>query len=57
MWDLLLKGRFGQYDNWCKFLLEKHNKPISKDTWLLLLEFSSQVVYCYCYFVAIYVIR
>jgi hypothetical protein len=35
VWELLLKGRSGHYENWVAFLQEKHNKPISKDTWFV----------------------
>ena len=30
VWELLLKGRSGHYENWVKFLNAEHNKPISK---------------------------
>ena len=43
VWDLLLKGRTDHYDNWLTFLNAEHNKPISKDTWVLFLEFTKQI--------------
>jgi len=40
LWEMTLKDKFVLYDTWIKFLKEEHKKPISRDTWQLLFEFS-----------------
>ncbi|KAI8978014.1 Cullin binding-domain-containing protein [Pilobolus umbonatus] len=42
LWRLLLEDRFGLLEDWIKFLEDKHRKAISRDTWLLFLEFTRQ---------------
>ncbi|VUZ43960.1 unnamed protein product [Hymenolepis diminuta] len=41
--DLLLRGRFVHLDLWFKFLREKNQAAISKDTWDLLLAFARTI--------------
>jgi DCN1-like protein 1/2 len=45
LWEMLFKEspfKFHFFDAWMLFLDKEHNKPISKDTWVLLLEFARQ---------------
>ncbi|XP_024370030.1 uncharacterized protein [Physcomitrium patens] len=45
MWQLLFAERvWPLVDPWCQFLQAKHNKAISKDTWVQLLDFSRTIV-------------
>ncbi|CAK0786318.1 hypothetical protein CVIRNUC_009531 [Coccomyxa viridis] len=44
MWRLLLSAHsWPLLESWCHFLEEKHNKAISKDTWVQLLDFVRAV--------------
>jgi len=40
MWKTVLTGRFKLLEEWVKFVKENHGRPINKDTWGLLYEFS-----------------
>lgn len=42
-WRMILTDRFKYLDIWIQFLLEHHKRNIPKDTWNLLLEFSTVV--------------
>jgi len=40
LWELTLKDKFAHYDKWLQFVKEEYKKPISRDSWCLLYEFS-----------------
>uniref|UniRef100_A0A5S6QXN9 Defective in cullin neddylation protein n=1 Tax=Trichuris muris TaxID=70415 RepID=A0A5S6QXN9_TRIMR len=42
-WRLILSGRFFHLDNWCNFLQSTRRKPITRDTWNLVLDFSKVI--------------
>ncbi|KFD51486.1 hypothetical protein M514_07699 [Trichuris suis] len=42
-WRLILAGRFYHLDNWCNFLQSARRKPITRDTWNLVLDFSKVI--------------
>ena len=42
-WDLLIKDKYSAYPVWCEFLQKNYGKSISKDTWVLFLEFINTV--------------
>jgi len=43
LWKLVLKERFRFLDLWISYLQEGNTKGVTRDTWLLLFEFSKQV--------------
>jgi DCN1-like protein 1/2 len=43
LWKMTLANRFKHLELWIQFLISKHNRAISKDTWALLIEFIRQV--------------
>ncbi|KAK9814215.1 hypothetical protein WJX72_002410 [[Myrmecia] bisecta] len=44
VWRLLFAGRqWPLLDDWCEFLVKHHNRAISRDTWLQLLDFTKQI--------------
>merc|ERR1712108_80688 len=42
-WKLLLKPHFALLDTWISFVEQRRKNTISKDTWMMLYDFSSEV--------------
>ena len=40
LWRLVLSDKFKHLDLWCEFLQNEYKKSITKDTWMLTLDFS-----------------